>query len=249
MKVSINNPRVTVPEAFVTKDRQRVKQYGDNVYLKNGDEFEIELFNPTQSKILAKIRLNGKYISDSGIVLRPGERVFLERYLDEAKKFLFETYEVDGNDPNAHRAIRNNGDVEVEFYEEYQLPYTLTYTRYPNYTWYSVQPNYYTNTTFTSGHTDFSSKTTSNTYCCNSNVLNEKSLETGRVEKGDHSNQTFGTDYTVYNSYYSWKSTWKILPVSLKHITKEDINVFCTGCGARRKKTSHKFCPHCGTRF
>ena len=109
MTVNLHTKPVTVPTVYVTKGRQRVKQY-DNyiVYLKNGDEFEIEFFNPTINKVLAKINLNGKSLG-SGIVLRPGERVFLERYIDEAKKFLFETYEVDGNDSNVKEAIKMNG--------------------------------------------------------------------------------------------------------------------------------------------
>ena len=63
--------------------------------------------------------------------MRPGERVFLERYLDEAKKFLFETYEVNSADPNVQRAIQNNGDVEIEFYQEYA----------PVQSWITVNPN------------------------------------------------------------------------------------------------------------
>jgi len=42
------------PSAFITKGKLRVKQYSQSVYLNNGDEFEIELFNPTQKTILAK---------------------------------------------------------------------------------------------------------------------------------------------------------------------------------------------------
>lgn len=76
-----------VPQSFITKGKQRLKQHIDTVYMNNGDEFEIELFNPTQQKVLAKIELNGKSIG-SGIIVRPGERVFLERYLDEARKFF-----------------------------------------------------------------------------------------------------------------------------------------------------------------
>ena len=94
MTINYQTQRETVPVAYVTKGRQRVKQFSGHgngsVYLRNGDEFELELFNPTTSKVLAKISLNGKSLG-SGIVLRPGERVFLERYFDEAKKFLFET--------------------------------------------------------------------------------------------------------------------------------------------------------------
>ena len=81
------------PGAWIVSpnDKGRKSIKNGKVFLTDGDEFEIELFNPTQNKVLAKIELNGKSIG-SGIILRPGERVFLERYLDEAKKFLFETY-------------------------------------------------------------------------------------------------------------------------------------------------------------
>jgi uncharacterized membrane protein YvbJ len=24
---------------------------------------------------------------------------------------------------------------------------------------------------------------------------------------------------------------------------------YCTECGSKRKKDTHKFCPHCGTKF
>ena len=106
-----------VPQSFITKSKQRLKQHIDTVYLNNGDEFEIELFNPTQNKVLAKIEMNGTCIGN-GIVLRPGERVFLERYLDDAKKFLFETYIVNGNNEEVQKSISNNGDVVVKFYDE-----------------------------------------------------------------------------------------------------------------------------------
>jgi hypothetical protein len=149
MTVNLHTKPVTVPTVYVTKGRQRVKQH-DNyiVYLKNGDEFEIEIFNPTINKVLAKISLNGKSLG-SGIVLRPGERVFLERYLDEAKKFLFETYEVEGNDSNVKEAIKMNGILSVEFYDEYRN-YTSTVTTwtYQNPSWTTL---YYPGTWTTTG--------------------------------------------------------------------------------------------------
>lgn len=146
--VTLFNDGSTVPAAFVTVGRQRVKQYGNTVYLNNGNEFEIELFNPTTSKVLAKIELNGVSLG-SGIVLRPGERVFLERYLNEAKRFLFETYEVDGNNPGVQQAIANNGQVSVKFYSEY-VNYGTTYSGWAT-TWGTYNPlYYYGNNTFTS---------------------------------------------------------------------------------------------------
>ena len=116
-RISVNTTGLAVPQSFITKSKQRLKQHIDTVYLNNGDEFEIELFNPTQNKVLAKIEMNGNSIGN-GIILRPGERVFLERYLDEAKKFLFETYVVNGNNKEVQDAIENNGDVVIKFYNE-----------------------------------------------------------------------------------------------------------------------------------
>lgn len=278
MKNVITYQKATEPTAFVTKSKQRVKQYDNNViYLKNQEEFEIELFNPTQSKVLAKISLNGKSLG-SGIILRPGERVFLERYFDEARKFLFETYNVDANDPNVKAAIAKNGSVEVEFYQEYVRPCiysgsTITYTPY-------YGDIYYTNTGgFNSGIKTTTDKvflgnnagytagisTSGSFYCSTSSPLNEgvKSPEprevinycaeieeeTGRIEKGEVSDQSFVYDSTTFNTYYSWKTSWKILPDSQRPIYKQDLSVYCTKCGAKRKKSSHKFCPNCGGKF
>ena len=107
MKNQINIQRDDVPSTYITKNKQRIKQYGNIVYLNNGDEFELELFNPTKNKILAEIELNGNSIGP-GLILRPGERVFLERFVNTAKKFLFETYKIDGRDAFAKQAIENN---------------------------------------------------------------------------------------------------------------------------------------------
>jgi hypothetical protein len=262
-----------VPQSFITKSKQRLKQHVDTVYLKNGDEFEIELFNPTQNKVLAKIELNGVSIG-SGIVLRPGERVFLERYLDDAKKFLFETYVVNGNNNEVQQAIAKNGDVTVKFYDEtkpntYTSPIlssgsnTLTWTNGTSTGGYSF-PTYTTdvNTVYTTNTSGIGSITTTSlsnnlnglTFNSNNTFNKEKTsevrhLETGRVEKGSSSNQTFTYDNSTFNSYPTKTNWWKIKPVSEKVMVKEDLVVYCTECGAKRKKDNHKFCPHCGTKF
>ena len=110
------------PCAYITKDRKRLKQNGQNVYLNNGDEFQLELFNPSSTTVLAKIKLDGSYISGGGIVLKPGQRVYLERYLDDPRKFKFETYEVDGTSNEVLDAISGNGDVVIDFFDEYKQP-------------------------------------------------------------------------------------------------------------------------------
>ena len=73
--------------------------------------------------------------------------------------------------------------------------------------------------------------------------------ETGRVEAGSYSNQSFVMDYATYNSWYSSKVTWKILPMSQKPIEASDLKVFCSQCGMKQKKSSWVYCPGCGSKL
>jgi hypothetical protein len=105
----------TFPEVYLTVNKDRRKMYqGFNYYLKDGEEFEFEFFNGTQDTFLAGIELNGKSISNKGLVLKPGERVYLERYFDDNKRFKFETYEVEDS-REAKEAIAKNGSVKIKF--------------------------------------------------------------------------------------------------------------------------------------
>jgi hypothetical protein len=286
MNMRINYQTATEPTAFIAKGKQRVKQYNNTVYLKNGEEFELELFNPLSYKVLAKIKLNGNYL-ESGIVLRPGERVFLERYINEAKKFVFSTYSVDAKDPVVQKAIESNGDVEVEFYNEIQnvtLPlYTTTYIYNsqvrgpaPCRDIWGNEPNpvfgpnlnppgvFYSSTAdsnlnnlgavYSSGTYNVNGDTTIRCSCSNSvNAENPEigkaEKETGRIEKGSYSDQAFNYDGSSFSTYYTWKTSWKILPESQKVYVKEDLVVYCASCGTKRKKDSFKFCPHCGNKY
>ena len=110
------------PTVNLAVKKSRLKIYDKNsaqptYYLNKGDEFQIELFNPTRDTVLASISLNGDKISAGGLILRPGERVFLERFLNTNNKFLFETYNVTSSEA-VMEAIKENGDLEVEFYRE-----------------------------------------------------------------------------------------------------------------------------------
>ena len=288
----------TAPSAYVTKEKQRIKQYNnDTVFLNNGEEFEIELYNPTSSKFLAKIELNGKSIG-SGVVLRPGERVFLERYLDVAKKFLFETYNVEGDSEVIKQAIKDNGNLRVLFYKEvipveYTPTITWTTTRtapvWPprEYTYFDINNTKSKTRSASLGHQapsaggasasdttmymtnmgsersfdciDYAPQEMSRSFVGQtleepktrkmSKSIRPESLETGRIERGSHSNQNLILDSSSFEYYYSYETTWKILPMSQKILVKEDLSVFCTECGAKRKKDSFKFCPNCGAKF
>jgi len=245
-----------VPCAYITKQKQRVKQFGENVYLKDGSEFEVELYNPSKKTVLSKIKINGEFINGGGIILRPGERVYLERYLDTANKFKFETYSVD-NSTETKNAIVNNGDVEVLFYDEqHEIESRLGDIWYGTSTSTGNLSNniYGTTTTKVNYSSDviglngdlgnnINQNMSHNIYL---NNVTSKSIETGRVEKGSESNQTFNLVNKNFNIWTVSTSVWKILPESQKPVELGDLVDRCSNCSTKIKKSSWKFCPECG---
>jgi hypothetical protein len=312
MKQAISAP-ATVPTANIAVNKSRLKVYNNagslpTYYLQKGQEFMIELANPTTDVVLAKVILNGKAISQGGLVLNPGQRVFLERYLDVAKKFLFDTYEVSGS-AEMKAAIANNGDIKVEFYRERQ-PYYNNYNtliNISNPTWTNSLGNYNSGTpanllrSSTTGNasgisgagsttlgltgaignvsnTSYSTQNCASSFTSSVPTLDwmsqdmerslsdtqpeptklakklrsasaSKSIETGRVEKGGDSEQElkYVNKTFEYSAFHTVE--YKMLPVSQKINTAEDINVkvYCTNCGAKLGKTD-KFCASCGTK-
>lgn len=305
MKQSITAPNM-VPTANIAVNKSRLKIYKADktwkdqtpiYYLQKGQEFQIELANPTTDVVLAKIILNGKAISQGGLVLNPGQRVFLDRYLDVAKKFLFDTYEVSGS-AEMKAAIANNGDFRVEFYRERQ-PYLNQYNgiltisdnsfKLGNYNGGSGTPSQFLRSSNSAGITGSISNTSNISYLSNSmdnippsvtsyssgeatldwmnpnteepapmkksrslapSSLRAKSIETGRVEKGSDSKQELkyvnkSFEYTAFHTI-----EYKMLPVSQKINTVDDINVkrYCTQCGAKAGKTDN-FCASCGKKI
>jgi hypothetical protein len=299
MKQNICAP--SVPTANLAVNKSRVKLYSKGLdmptyYLQKGQEFQIELFNPTSDVVLAKIHMNGKAISQGGLVINPGQRVFLDRYLDIAQKFLFDTYEV-AKTAEVKKAIENNGDIKVEFYKERQQnpPIRITpdwlYRPHIYYSNTNIGGSYTTGTdpqflrtstssgtlstlglvngsvttTNTGNFTSSVSSNSSNTTSLYSSTLDslsdfdaakdvkrslvrsKKSIETGRVEKGSHSDQEFNYVNKSFEYIAFHTVEYKLIPVSQKINTVADINVkrYCTNCGSKLGKTD-KFCANCG---
>jgi hypothetical protein len=265
----------TVPELFITKNKSRLKIYDKkHVYLNDGDSFELEIFNNQNETIGVEIFLNSKKISNSLLILRPAERVFLDRYLDESKKFLFETYEVE-NTQQIKDIIANNGKIEIKCYKEQpvQIWGNISITTTPNWSqphWGGTGTPYYYNVGTTlggngtfnlSGNTIttpscFYSSSDINCSCTNTVPLKSTittcsldMMETGRVGKGGESNQKF--DYTNFNPQ-SWAfhtCELQILPVSQKNKTMKEIKQYCTNCGYRIRNDKWKHCPVCGEKI
>lgn len=251
------NMTMLQPEAFISVKKNRLKLYENkNHYLKTKTNFEIELFNPTNDSVLAKIWLNDKLMSPSGIIIKAGQRVYLERFLDTPEKFQFNVFEVD--DVEETKAAREkNGLVKVSFFSKIMPNLllnsgTTSTTIYPNTLPYtSTTSNPYI---ITAGPS--SMKTVSTAYYSNTvntfagpNIRSAEitdSVETGRVGKGGKSNQEFkheGGNYSDY-SFSNWE--FQLLPESAKPVETSEIRNYCNECGIRIRKSSWKFCPNCG---
>ena len=257
------------PKSFITTHRNRLKVYQqENIYMSDGTEFELELDNRTNQTWLAKIKLNGEWTDDSGLVLRPGEHFYLDTPNltgNNRKRFKFETYNVPKGRGDL---IADNGLVEVFFYCK-ELPQPpITWSYYPDvwrddfgkrtgdnpHIYYSGTTTEWTNdnATLTSGisNVNLSGEIQMSNNCSvgNFSAPQRNIEETGRIEAGSQSNQNFAEVDINFNSYHSYSDVYHILPLSKKHTQTHEIKNYCNECGRRRRKND-KFCPSCGSRF
>ena len=267
MKITNYVANVTYPTVDIAVNKSRLKRYQKQsnqpiYYLKNGQEFQLEIFNPSTDVIAAEIEMNGEALKGGRLVLKPGERVFLDRYLNVDRKFKFDTYQV-GKSKAVENAIRDNGSVSVNFYKRQKSPNTFWVTNIGTNTWNTP---YYThdwgtyNTTNISYSDIVSTFTSTNT----ANFVDMDSMEfmptsaapklsskkeTGRVEQGGKSEQTFTHVDYQFEPLIFHSVSYKLLPISEKQVTSSDLNVkrYCTECGAKHKP-NFKFCPQCGTK-
>ena len=251
--------------------------YSRVVYLENGQEFQIQLFNPHNFTIGAEIFINDEKLSNR-LVLKPGERVWLERYLDVKKKFKFSTYEVEGNDKDVQEAIKDNGNIEVKFYKESRnkeyYPSVIVYDNNwlnntnDNITYPSPINVFYniSNDLNTGNYCNYTSKTSNcctnlNTNCTSSistqdtnytssiSTPDEMICETGRIETGSQSTQEFNNVNMDFEYFPFITEKIKLLPISQKPFTANDLHkIYCPECG-RKLKSTYKFCPFCGSKI
>ena len=176
--------------------------------------------------------------------MKPGQRVFLERFLDTNSKFEFSTYEVE-NTPQNRSAIELNGMITIEFYDEH-IPQHINYIT--GTSWYGTLNN--SNTNSPTYNSVYYSNTNGITLTTLTNTSNTSTinLETGRVEKGDKSTQDITNTYGNFNYYTLHRVEYKILPKSSKPVEVQEIRNYCTECGTK-VKTNYKFCPSCGNKI
>lgn len=271
--------------AKIAVNKSLLKEYSNSsneriVYIDDGTEFQIQIFNPYSYVIGVSFDFNNDInFSNQLLVLRPGERVWLERYLNNESKLLFSTYKV-GASQEVKEAIKDNGNLQIKFFKEkeknnYWYNNTIIVNKDDIYKPIDVYYNYtglptsYCNASFNCENTvnlssltanvsssfDNSVATTASTYSyktstASTNIkLKNDLIETGRIEKGNHSNQRF-TNVDKDFEYFPFKTEYiKILPTSQKQIRANDLKkIYCHECG-RKLNTKYKFCPYCGSKL
>lgn len=173
------------------------------VFLEDDQEFGLELFNPTDDILLAKIKMNGDFISDSGLILKPGERVFLNRYIDSPKKFKFSTYTVEEGNATVEKAIAKNGKVEVLWYKENKNYNNNFYTPF-NITWTNKNADWITPTSICYNNDDTCLTAADGLTLASNNISVANSALTSYVSSV--ASASINTD-TNGNTYYSHTST------------------------------------------
>ena len=265
---------------YITKDelakiaisKNLIKEYKSSnsertVYLNDGTEFQIYLKNPYQTHLGIKIYVNNQAIGGNMLVLKPGQSFWLDRFLNDNKKFLFSTYDVE-NTQEMRYAINNNGKVKIEFYHEKEdTPYFTTAPLKTTFDWtnynitcsssksYNTPINTYYCSTGDIGNLSANAATNSRLRSMSYDTsvsttkIDDSYLETGRVEKGGVSRQEF--DYCDINfDYYAFKTeNILILPVSRKQIRAEETRrKYCSQCG-KKVNPKDKFYSNCGSKL
>ncbi len=268
----MSNYLTTEVLAKIAIAKNLIKEYKSSesdrtVYLNDGTEFQIYLKNPYQNHLGIKIYVNNQAIGGNMLVLRPGQSFWLDRFLNDNKKFLFSTYDVE-NTQEMRYAINNNGKVKIEFYhEKEETPYFTTAPLKTNFDWTNynitcssaISSNVPASTFYCStgdiGNVSASaathSKLRSTSYVTSASTTktDDLSFETGRVEKGGVSRQEF--EYCDINfDYYPFKTeNILILPVSRKQIRAEETRRrYCSQCG-KKVNPKDKFCSNCGAKL
>jgi hypothetical protein len=260
----IANNYVSKPNAWIVNstDKGRKSIKNGKVYLKDSEEFQIELFNPLSECVLADIKLNGQPISKTGLVLKPGQRFYLDCFIDDNKKFIFSTYEVEQTLESLN-AINNNGKLEVFFYKESVVSVRnwrdrfntviieRYYPSYPTYPYWTTTPYYGTGTnigTVTTTNTTLTSNS-SGSYTLNGNTMTQlnnsssipiagslqNQIETGRVERGDKSNQKFTEVDMDFDKYHISSVVIELLPESRKPETASELSKKLKGDSLKKK--------------
>lgn len=116
----IKEKNVTKPTAWICSigDNGRKSIKNGKVYLKDKEQFQIELHNPTNDILLANIIINNESICKNGVHIEPNSRVYVDYHIDnDSGEFIYH-HKVDINGLNNEISDFKTDIVQVFFYTE-----------------------------------------------------------------------------------------------------------------------------------
>jgi hypothetical protein len=241
----MNKQQNSKVQAYVSVNKNRLKIYEDNkYYLSNGTNFEIELVNNDNKKYLVEIYLNEQSIGS--IIIGANSHNYLERYIDNNRKFQLNTFDIDDVD-ETKEAQERNGSIQIYFYPQISLNHPSFEGRISstNNLRINSTPRLYNLHEITTGTPviKYCSTTTDSLKSCDYTA----SIETGRINEGENSNQTFAYSSDKFEDRSTHSLDYQILPISLKPY--EGIKTYCSECGTKIRHKNWKYCINCGTKL
>lgn len=215
-----------------------LREFKDTVYIPFASEYSILVKNLETRRAIVNIFIDGDRVTGSGLVLRAGQEIDLERFikngnLSEGNRFKFIERT---NSIEQHRGVKlEDGLIRIE----YQFELIVQQTR----SWYGRNEVIYATNSTSTIPCSYDATSVASAH----SLLND----TGITVPGSHSSQKFSVADWFPTETETHSMVIKLLgqtidnvqvtkPVTVKHKPK------CTTCGKQNKATA-KFCTECGT--
>ena len=224
------------PTACILVDGVKQRFYfNDTVFLVGDTEFEIEFNNKSQRTVVAVLTINGESLIGSPVIYN-GHKVILKDYIFDKRKFLFVVYEIDSNDEDVKKAIKENGILSIEYYYERQIEKE------------SIKPTHSESYNEGGSTVLFSLNTKNKNDSMISNNLpltseNDLEEETGKIIKGSPSNETYASADIELDSINFDTQVIKLLPLS-----KKPNFIVCPQCQYQSNIEAF-YCKECGHKY
>jgi hypothetical protein len=238
--------------AAVKVGNKYIRDENGEVKIPFNSEYKIFLKNMDSRKAVVKISIDGKNVTESGIVIHGNSSVDLNGYIENGKlKNCFKFIQVSSEIEEFRGITPEDGLIRVEITWEkkkVEIPYTIyttpqwEYTPWKTYTtWYDYKTSSYSIT-----NNDLVYRDSNHVTCSYSNNISLDSLDdNGITVKGNEINQSLNTCYVDTLENDSTVIVLKLIGYNGELKTSRD-KIQCKICG-RINKSGHKFCGGCGT--
>lgn len=246
--------------------REDYRGNDSTVYLPFKTEYSLFLKNLSERRALVHVDIDGKNMTEGGLIVAAGQSVDLERPANFGKGRKFKFIEKTAEISNFRGDNPEDGLIVIKW--QFELPPLNVrldpYTPWVKPTWVGGRtPDWiYNNFTVTSGgsaigsssDTSYGGRNVEFTKCCSnssSNYSDQKlgaasgaSMPQGITVEGSKSNQNFSAGYIGNLEGTLYSMVIKLYGGQRPIYVKEKIQ--CPTCG-RKWKTSFEFCGNCGT--